>query len=103
MRALLPAICAFLAFAAPAFGAAALQPAIRLTTGDVVAAPPPVSLDCDAIRAKLFEIDATGYRGLEPAPRDAADAPMLAYETELNRELYARCARRGLYSADAAG
>lgn len=51
------------------------------------------SMDCGALRAKLDEIDATGYRGQSPTPHDAADQPLFIYEHKVARALYTRCAR----------
>jgi len=72
-------------------------PRLALSTGQGVAMPAPASLDCDALRRKLAEIDATGYRGARPRPAHDGDMPMLDYENRVSTLYYAECEsmRRG--------
>jgi hypothetical protein len=51
------------------------------------------ALSCDALGAKLNEIDASGYRGNSPTPVSVADQPLFIYEHKVARALYTRCAR----------
>lgn len=75
-------------------GAAAAGPT-AFTTSDGVAVQldSVAKMECGALRDKLDEIDATGYRGQSPTPHDSADQPLFIYEHKVARALYTRCAR----------
>ncbi|MEM6440517.1 MAG: hypothetical protein AAF763_12585 [Pseudomonadota bacterium] len=79
--------------AGPADAAAEDAPIARLSTGHEIVMQPARSLDCRALAAKLAEIDATGYRGARPEPRNPADMPLLLYENRVSNQYYSRCMR----------
>lgn len=62
-----------------------------VTTGHVIRFQPVGDLDCDGLRRKLAEIDATGYRGHRPRPADRRDRPLFDYENAVAHDLYTRC------------
>ena len=64
---------------------------VRLSTGHVIVMAPVGAMDCAALSRKLEEIDATGYRGARPAPREASDMPLLRYENTVSNRYYSRC------------
>jgi hypothetical protein len=51
------------------------------------------ALDCPEMRAKLDEIDASGYRDGSPLPKNEADMALLDYENRLSGAYYIRCLR----------
>ncbi|MGM0583478.1 MAG: hypothetical protein ACQEUZ_02350 [Pseudomonadota bacterium] len=53
-------------------------------------------MPCGQLRAKLQEIDETGYRGLRPAPVNERDLRLLTYETQVSMRYYSGCAYRRL-------
>jgi hypothetical protein len=62
-------------------------------TSDGVEAPTPSldGLSCLDIISVLESIDASGYRGAFPAPRNPTDWPLFAYESRLSERLYSNC------------
>jgi hypothetical protein len=92
----LPAAAAALALGLPSAPVRAGEAEPFVTSqGLRVFLSPVVDMSCGELLAKLEEIDATGYRGLRPTPRDSRDARLLDYETDVSRRYYSRCARRG--------
>lgn len=77
-------------------GAHAAEGVVRLSDGRAIETPPVSEMDCDTLSAKLSEIDATGYRGVSPTPRNPADRPLLAYEEEAATVFYQNCVVRAL-------
>lgn len=61
---------------------------------------PAAEMTCAELRAKLAEIDATGYRGMHPTPPDPRDAPLFDYERSVSEAFYGRCAEEGLGPLD---
>lgn len=86
-------VLALLAIFAAASDVAAKTSRFVTSTGVTVALDSVSGMKCGALRAKLDEIDATGYRGQSPTPHDAADQPLFIYEHKVARALYTRCAR----------
>ena len=72
----------------------------HLTAGGVALDLPAITaLDCADMRAKLDEIDATGYRDGSPLPKSEADMALLDYENGLSGAYFERCVRSGARSA----
>lgn len=84
-----PLIAATVALAAPP--PRAQDSRFMTSDGAVVATPPPQSLDCRGKRRVLDAIDATGYRGTGPEPKNPADRGLLDYENALSQAYYAEC------------
>ena len=82
-------VSAVLAAAAPLLPGAA---AAFITSNGVRIETPPVSeMSCSALKAKLEQIDESGYRGAHPAPPDPRDMPLFEYENEVSVALYGQC------------
>lgn len=86
-------VLTLLAIFAAAPGAMAETSRFVTTAGVAVKLDSVSGMKCEALRAKLDEIDATDYRGQSPTPHDAADQPLFIYEHKVARALYTRCAR----------
>ncbi len=52
---------------------------------------PPEQMSCAALRRKMGEIDATGYRGLAPPPVPPEDRRLFEYETAVSNRYYSTC------------
>jgi hypothetical protein len=88
-----------------AAGSAPAQPGpngLRHVTADGVALalPAVAALDCPAMRAKLDEIDASGYRDGSPLPKHEADMALLDYENRLSGAYFTRCLRSDARAAE---
>ncbi len=78
-------------------GGLLLPGGIFVTSAGIAIDMPAVDqMSCNALKAKLDQIDASGYRGLQPLPPDPHDKPLLEYETRVSSELYGRCAEKDL-------
>lgn len=66
-----------------------------LSNGRSIVLTPVESMSCEGLRAKLDEIDATGYRGARPAPASRADDRLLDYETAVSMRYYNGCVEIG--------
>lgn len=78
------------------FGAAAAAGETYVTAGGVALRTPPIAeIGCAEMEAVLDAIDASGYRGGAPRPKDDADMALLSYEDRLSRAFYARCVAEG--------
>jgi len=75
---------------------AALAEAFIASTGDEIELAPPEGMSCRALSRKLSEIDATGYRGARPRPRDPRDHELFLYELRVSKRFYASCGNLGL-------
>ncbi len=73
-------------------GAAARPAEVFVTSNGVrITTPPVAQLSCAALKAKLDQIDASGYRGLQPTPPDPRDMPLFEYESKVSNALYGDC------------
>jgi hypothetical protein len=78
-------------------GGLLLPGGIFVTSGGVEIEMPAVDqMSCSALKAKLDQIDASGYRGLQPAPPNPHDKPLFEYETRVSSALYGKCPDRNL-------
>lgn len=71
--------------------------------GVAVVMPAVAALDCTAMRDKLDEIDASGYRDASPLPKNEADMALLDYENRLSGAYFTRCLRSNARTAEPDG
>jgi hypothetical protein len=76
-------------------GGASAEERYVTATGQEVVLQPVSGMDCDALLAKIMEIDETGYRGRRPAPPRSRDRRLLAYEQAVSTRYYTRCSGGG--------
>jgi hypothetical protein len=93
LRAGLPMALALLTILATAPAVHADAPRFAAADGATIKLDSVSGMKCGALRSKLNEIDATGYRGQSPTPHNQADQPLFIYEHKVARALYTRCAR----------
>lgn len=86
-------LCAAFVVAASALAGAQAQERHVTSAGVALSLPAVGALDCAGMRAKLDEIDASGYRDASPRPKDEADMALLDYENRLSGAYFMRCLR----------
>ena len=77
-------------------GFATSAEAFVTSSGARISTPTPQRMSCADLNRKLQQIDATGFRGVQPAPRNPSDLPLFDYESKVAGELYARCPSSGM-------
>ncbi len=78
------------ALAAP-LHAAAWAESFTTSGGLRVELRPPEQMTCDALRSKMAEIDATGYRKLAPPPVPQESSRLFDYESAVSNRYYSTC------------
>ena len=96
IRALAPILAALAA------GAASAQDSFTTAAGITLRTPAIDDLGCDGMRRVLDAIDASGYRGGAPRPKDDTDMALFRYEDRLSSAYYGRCVAGETRGAEAA-